>query len=263
VASYVGRLRDSIPSFRWLRIGTGSFSFGRLTFGPFESLFGPESVAMPMLRFLLADDHEVVRRGLRSILESQPDCDVVGEAADGRRAVALTKELNPDVVILDITMPALNGLEALRQILRVRPGTKVLVVTMHDSNQMITQVLNAGARGYILKSDATRDLLAAVELLRLNKPYFTTPVSEMLLDGFLRGTSGSNAPQSGTVKLSPRQREIVQLLAEGRSSKEVAVALHVAVKTAETHRANIMRRLGCHSITELVRYAIRNKIIEA
>ncbi|MGB9070341.1 MAG: response regulator transcription factor [Candidatus Acidiferrales bacterium] len=217
----------------------------------------------PKLRFLLADDHEVVRRGLRSIIESQPGCDVVGEAADGRRAVALTKELNPDIVILDITMPALNGLEALRQIHGACPRTKVLVVTMHDSNYIITQVLNAGARGYILKSDATRDLLAAVESLRLNKTYFTTPVSQMLLDGFVTGRSGSDLSQGGTVKLSPRQREIVQLLAEGKSSKEVAVALDVTVKTAETHRANIMRKLGCHSITELVRYAIRNKIIEA
>jgi DNA-binding NarL/FixJ family response regulator len=212
---------------------------------------------------LLADDHEVVRRGLRSIIEAQRDCQVVGEAADGREAVALTRELNPDIVILDIAMPALNGLEALRQILRVCPRTKVLVMTMHDSNQMITQILDAGARGYILKSDATHDLLAAVESLRLNKTYFTTPVSQMLLDRFLRGTSGSNVPESDTVKLSPRQREIVQLLAEGRSSKEVAVALGLSVKTAETHRANIMRRLECHSITELVRYAIRNKIIEA
>jgi DNA-binding NarL/FixJ family response regulator len=216
-----------------------------------------------MLRFLLADDHEVIRCGLRSILGSQPDCQVVGEAPNGRMAVALTLELNPDIVILDITMPALNGLEAMRQILKSRPSTKILILTLHDSDFVIAQVLNAGARGYILKSDATRDLLAAVESLRLNRTYFTARVSHALLDGFLRGMPGSQAPESGAVKLSPRQREIVQLLAEGKSSKEVAVALGLSVNTAETHRTNIMRRLGCHSITDIVRYAIRNRIIEA
>jgi DNA-binding NarL/FixJ family response regulator len=218
---------------------------------------------MPTLRLLLADDHEIVRQGLRSMLEAQRDCQVVGEAADGRQAVVMTKELNPDVVILDIGMPSLNGLEATRQILKMRPQTKVLILTMHESDAVIREVLDAGARGYILKTDAGRDLVTAVESLRRNKTFFTSRVSQMILDGFLKGDSRMHESPAGAVRLSPRQREIVQLLAEGKSSKEVAVALDLSVKTAETHRANIMRKLDCHSVSEVVRYAIRNKIIEA
>jgi DNA-binding NarL/FixJ family response regulator len=218
---------------------------------------------MPPLKLLLADDHEIVRQGLRSMLEAQRDCQVVGEAADGRQAVAMTKELNPDVVILDIGMPSLNGLEATRQILKMRPQTKVLILTMHESDSVIREVLDAGARGYILKTDAGRDLVSAVESLRRNKTFFTSRVAQMILDGFLKGDSRPQDSPTGIVRLTPRQREIVQLLAEGKSSKEVAVALDLSVKTAETHRANIMRKLDCHSVSEVVRYAIRNKIIEA
>jgi len=217
---------------------------------------------MPALRLLLADDHEIVRQGLRSMLEAQRDCQVIGEAADGRQAVTMTKELNPDVVILDIGMPSLNGLEATRQILKLRPQTKVLILTMHESDSVIREVLDAGARGYILKTDAGRDLVSAVESLRRNKTFFTSRVSQMILDGFLKGDSRPPDSLPGSVRLTPRQREIVQLLAEGKSSKEVAVALELSVKTAETHRANIMRKLDCHSVSEVVRYAIRNKIIE-
>jgi DNA-binding NarL/FixJ family response regulator len=218
---------------------------------------------MPALRLLLADDHEIVRQGLRSMLEAQRDCQVIGEAADGRQAVTMTKELNPDVVILDIGMPSLNGLEATRQILKLRPQTKVLILTMHESDSVIREVLDAGARGYILKTDAGRDLVSAVESLRRNKTFFTSRVSQMILDGFLKGDARPHDSLPGSVRLTPRQREIVQLLAEGKSSKEVAVALELSVKTAETHRANIMRKLDCHSVSEVVRYAIRNKIIEA
>ncbi len=218
---------------------------------------------MAPLKLLLADDHEIVRQGLRSMLEAQRDCQVVGEAADGRQAVTMTKELNPDVVILDIGMPSLNGLEATRQILKMRPQTKVLILTMHESDSVIREVLDAGARGYILKTDAGRDLVSAVESLRRNKTFFTSRVSQMILDGFLKGDPRPQDSPSGAVRLTPRQREIVQLLAEGKSSKEVAVALDLSVKTAETHRANIMRKLDCHSVSEVVRYAIRNKIIEA
>jgi len=217
---------------------------------------------MSTLKLLLADDHEVVRKGLRSILETLRDCEVVGEAADGRQAVALTKELNPDIVILDISMPAMNGLEATRQILKIRPQTKILILTVHESDPLIRDVLDAGARGYILKTDAGRDLISAVESLRRNKTFFTSRVSQMILDGFLKGDSRPPSSDSGGIRLTPRQREIVQLLAEGKSSKEVAVALDLSVKTAETHRANIMRKLDCHSVSEVVRYAIRNKIIE-
>ncbi len=217
---------------------------------------------MSTLKLLLADDHEIVRKGLRSVLEAQRDCEVVGEAADGRQAVTLVKELNPDIVILDISMPLLNGLEATRQILKIRPQTKVLILTMHESDSLIRDVLDAGARGYILKTDAGRDLIAAVESLRRNKTFFTSRVSQMILDGFLKGDSRPSDSQNTGTRLTPRQREIVQLLAEGKSSKEVAVALDLSVKTAETHRANIMRKLDCHSVSEVVRYAIRNKIIE-
>jgi DNA-binding NarL/FixJ family response regulator len=218
---------------------------------------------MPVLKVLIADDHEIVRQGMRSMLEAQRECQVVGEAADGRQAVTLTKELNPDVVILDIGMPTLNGLEATRQILKMRPQTKVLILTMHESDSVIREVLDAGARGYILKTDAGRDLVTAVDSLRRNKTFFTSRVSQMILDGFLKGDPRPQNSESGAVRLTPRQREIVQLLAEGKSSKEVAVALDLSVKTAETHRANIMRKLDCHSVSEVVRYAIRNKIIEA
>jgi DNA-binding NarL/FixJ family response regulator len=214
------------------------------------------------LRLLLADDHEIVRQGLRAILEACPNCQVVGEAVDGHQAMAMTKELNPDIVILDLAMPSLNGLDATRQILELYPHTKVLVLTMHESDSVIREVLDAGARGYILKTDAGRDLVAAVESLRRNKTFFTSRVSQMILDGFLKREHYQDSP-SGAVRLTPRQRQIVQLLAEGKSSKEIGVALDLSVKTAETHRANIMRKLDCHSVTEVVRYAIRNKIIEA
>jgi DNA-binding NarL/FixJ family response regulator len=218
---------------------------------------------MPSLRLPLADDHEIVRQGLRSMLQGQRDCEVVGEAVDGRQAVAMTKELNPDVVILDIGMPTLNGLEATRHILKMRPQTKVLILTMHESDSMIREVLDAGARGYILKTDAGRDLVTAVDSLRRNKTFFTSRVSQMILDGYLKGDTRAQNSAAGGIRLTPRQREIVQLLAEGKSSKEVAVALSMSVKTAETHRANIMRKLDCHSVSEVVRYAIRNNIIQA
>jgi DNA-binding NarL/FixJ family response regulator len=218
---------------------------------------------MSSFKLLLADDHEIVRQGLRAMLQAQRDCEVVGEAADGRQAVAMTKELNPDVVILDIGMPALNGLEATRHILKMRPHTKVLILTMHESDSIIREVLDAGARGYILKTDAGRDLVTAVDSLRRNKTFFTARVSQMILDGYLKPETRPQNSANGGVRLTPRQREIVQLLAEGKSSKEVAVALNMSVKTAETHRANIMRKLDCHSVSEVVRYAIRNNIIQA
>jgi DNA-binding NarL/FixJ family response regulator len=215
------------------------------------------------IKLLLADDHEIVRRGLRSVLEAQRDFEIVGEAADGRRAVALVKELSPDIAILDISMPLLNGLEATRQILKIRPQTKVLILTVHESDPLIRQVLDAGARGYILKTDAGRDLVIAVESLGRNKTFFTSRVAQMVLDGFLKGESHDAQSDRGDIRLTPRQREIVQLLAEGKSSKEVAVVLDLSVKTAETHRANIMRKLDCHSVSEVVRYAVRNEIIQA
>ena len=214
-------------------------------------------------RILVADDHEVVRRGLCALLQAQPDWEVCGEAGDGREALDKTQKLKPDVVILDIGMPSLNGLEATRQILKAMPNTKVLILTLHDSDQVVREVLNAGARGFLLKSDAARDLVAAVEALRRDKTYFTSKVAAMVLEGYLKnGTPGQPAATPPTRnRLTPREREIVQLLAEGKSTKEVAVALGLSVKTAETHRSNIMRKLELHSVSDLVLYAVRNNIV--
>ncbi len=213
-------------------------------------------------RILLADDHEVVRRGLCALLRAQPEWEVCGEASDGREAVDKALKLNPEVVILDIGMPNLNGLEATRQILKANPQIKVLILTLHDSDQIVQEVLNAGARGFLLKSDAARDLVAAVEALRRNKIYFTPKVASMVLQGYLRRDNTGAAPETPSrSRLTPREREIVQLLAEGKSSKEVAVALGLSVKTAETHRSNIMRKLELHSVTDLVLYAVRNNIV--
>lgn len=211
------------------------------------------------LRILVADDHEVVRRGLCSLLQSHPGWEVCGEAGDGRDAVARTLQLNPDIVILDIGMPNLNGLAACSQILQKNPRQRILILTITDSERVIREVLEVGARGFVLKSDAARDLIAAVEALEQNRTFFTSHVGEMVLEGFLQnGRKELNLP-----KLTPRELEIVQLLAEGKSTKEVACLLNLSVKTAETHRSNIMRKLSIHSVSELVLYAIRNNIIQA
>jgi len=213
-------------------------------------------------RILVADDHEVVRRGLCALLQSQPDWELCGEAADGREAVEKANKLRPDAVILDIGMPTLNGLEATRQILKVNPQVRVLILTLHDSDQVVREVLNAGARGFLLKSDAARDLVSAVEALRRDKTYFTSKVAAMVLEGYLKAGTPDAVPTPPTrSRLTPREREIVQLLAEGKSTKEVAVALGLSVKTAETHRSNIMRKLELHSVSDLVLYAVRNNIV--
>jgi DNA-binding NarL/FixJ family response regulator len=197
-----------------------------------------------------------------ALLQSQHDWQVCGEAGDGREAVDKAQQLKPDVVILDIGMPGLNGLEATRQILKANPQARVLILTLHDSDQVVREVLNAGARGFLLKSDAARDLVAAVEALRRDKTYFTSKVATMVLEGYLKGgTPGAPIPTAGRNRLTPREREIVQLLAEGKSTKEVAVALGLSVKTAETHRSNIMRKLQLHSVSDLVLYAVRNNIV--
>jgi len=213
-------------------------------------------------RILLADDHEIVRRGLCSLLRAQPDWEVCGEAGNGREAVEKALQLQPEVVILDVGMPSLNGLEATRQILKANPQIKILILTLHESDQVVQEVLNAGARGFLLKSDAARDLVAAVEALRRGKIYFTPKVASMVLEGYLRRDKSVNPPETSIrSRLTPREREIVQLLAEGKSSKEVAVVLGLSVKTAETHRSNIMRKLELHSVSDLVLYAVRNNIV--
>jgi DNA-binding NarL/FixJ family response regulator len=222
---------------------------------------------MEPIRLLVADDHEIMRKGIRSLLEAQPGWQVTAEASDGREAVEKAREIKPDVTVLDISMPSLNGLEAARQMIKNDARAKILILTQHESDPLIREVLDAGARGYVLKSDASRDLITAVNAVRSNKTFFTAKVAQIVLDGYLekkpRKTNTEERKGEARSRLTPRQREIVQLLAEGKSSKEVAVALGLSVKTAETHRANIMRRLDCHSISELVRYAVRNSIIEA
>ncbi len=220
-----------------------------------------------MLRILIADDHEVARRGIRALLESHPGWEVCGEAKDGRETVELASLMRPDVVLLDIGMPNLNGLEAARQILAALPEVAILILTMQDSDHVVREVLRAGARGFLLKSDAGRDLVAAVEALQLRRTFFTTRVSRMVLEGFLDrdnrpdGRHGSQLDDSGDV-LTGREREVIQLLAEGKTSKEVAVTLNLSVKTAETHRTNLMRKLGLHSVADLTRYAVRNGIVQ-
>jgi len=217
---------------------------------------------MGSLRLLVADDHEIFRAGVRSLLEVQPGWQVVAEAADGREAVAKAAEVRPDVALLDIGMPVLNGVEAARQIVENGPRTKILMLTVHDSDAMINNVLSVGARGYLLKTDAARDLVNAVKAVQGDNTFFTAKVAEIVLTSFMN-SGATYAHDSLGGRLTPRQCEIVQLVAEGRSTKEVATLLNISVKTAETHRANLMRRLNCHSAAELVRYALRNQIIEA
>jgi DNA-binding NarL/FixJ family response regulator len=217
--------------------------------------------ALNNLRILIADDHEIVRRGLKSLLSSRPDWIVCAEASTGREAVALAAQHRPDIVTMDIAMPGLNGLEATRQIRKMLPKTNVMILSLHYSDELVREVLDSGARAYILKSDASRDLLNAVEALANNRPFFTSGAAQILIDGFCKPASAPEHPLMRK-SLSAREREIVQLLAEGKSSKEVAVALGISVKTAETHRANIMRKLEMHSVSELVRYAVKNNMIE-
>ena len=218
------------------------------------------TIAANTLRILLADDHDVVRRGLKELLEEHPGWMVCAQAANGREAVELALEHRPNIAVIDLTMPGLNGLEATRRIRELVPETEVLVFTMHDSEELVRSVLAAGARGYLLKSDAARQLVPALESLAQRKPFFAGRVSEVLLAGFLDHGRDRAAPP-GTHRLTSREREVIQLLAEGNSNKAVAKALELSVKTVETHRAAIMRKLDLHSLADLVRFAIRNQII--
>jgi DNA-binding NarL/FixJ family response regulator len=216
---------------------------------------------MMPLRILVADDHAVVRRGVRALLESQANWQVCGEAATGREAVEQVKRLDPDIVLLDLSMPELNGLDATRRILRDSPRTQVLVLTMHHSEELAHQLMQAGAKGYVLKSDADRELIAAVESLQRRRAFLTPNLARP-------SPQGAEIPHQENVagdwsELTSREREIVQLVAEGRSSKEVAAALNISIKTVESHRTNIMRKLRIRSVGQLVRYAVRNGIVQA
>jgi DNA-binding NarL/FixJ family response regulator len=215
---------------------------------------------MSALRVLIADDHDIVRKGLRALIEERPGWVVCGEARSGREAVEKASQLKPDVLVVDVSMPDLNGLEATRQVRKLCPKTEVLVITHHDSDEMASEVLEAGARGYVLKSDSDRDLAHAVEALSNHKPFFTARVTEIFLAN--RGRRETDPAEVVRNRLTMREREILQLLAEGKSAKEVASLLGIALKTSDTHRTNIMRKLNVHSVAELVRYAIRNKVVE-
>jgi DNA-binding NarL/FixJ family response regulator len=210
-------------------------------------------------RILIADDHELIRRGLAAQVAQVPEWTVVAQAVDGREAVELAAKLKPDVIVMDLTMPRLDGLASARQILAADPSARILILSAHESEQLVREVLSAGVRGYVLKSDAGTVLISALQALLDDRPFYTSKVARMVVEGYLRsGPEGSAAEWH----LTPREQEIVQLLAKGKTNKEVARALRISVKTAETHRSNIMRKTGCDSLAALVRYAIRNKLIE-
>jgi DNA-binding NarL/FixJ family response regulator len=211
------------------------------------------------IRILIGDDHEIVRQGLRAVVESHVGWEVCGEAVDGWDSVRKAAELKPDVVALDIGMPNLNGLDAAREILRANPKAKILFLTIYDTEQAVKTAVELGAKGLILKSDAARELVIAVEALQKNATYFRSRMSQAVLRPDLRGNRRSLEKET----LTPRERQVIQLLAEGKSTKEVASLLNVSVKTAETHRSNIMSKLGLHSVTELVLYAVKNSIVQA
>lgn len=216
---------------------------------------------MENFRILIADDHDVVRSGLRSLLETRPQWVVCGEAANGRQAVEMCLVLKPDVVIMDITMPNLTGLEATRQIMKALPKTQIVILTMHESPELVREVLDAGARGFVLKTDKGREVMHAVQAMQDQRTFFTSKVTDVVLHGASEAERKSSSPADRGQGLTPREKQVVHLLAEGKSNKEVASELDITVKTAEAHRMNIMRKLNAHSVVALVRYAMRNNML--
>ena len=217
---------------------------------------------MTTLRILIVDDHAVVRRGVRALLEGQAGWEVCGEAGTGTDGVAAAARLKPDIVVLDLSLPELNGLEATRQILQQSPKTDVLVLTMHHSEELAQQVLQAGARGYVLKSDAAESLVAAVASLQRHEPYLAPRITELVLDSYMR-VPGPVREGEVRATLTTREREVLQLVAEGQSTKAIAGSLGISIKTVESHRANLMRKLHIRSAAEAVRYAVRNGLVQA
>lgn len=215
------------------------------------------------LRIVVVDDHELVRRGIRNLLETRHGWKVIGEAAGGRDAVDQVKKLKPDILILDITMPDMDGLEATRQLHEARVSTRILILTMHESDQMVRRVLEAGALGYVLKSDMAAQLVRAVEDLAQDKISLTPKVSKIVLDGFLKTQGGLKKAEHSKARPTARERQVIRLLAEGELNKEIAAELGITVRTVETHRARIVAKMGFHSLSDLIRYAIREKIVAA
>ena len=215
-------------------------------------------MSSPIRPIIIVDDHDSVRRGVRQLLETTPYYQVVGEAADGRRALELARETRPDIAILDYSIPDLNGFDLSHALKREFPRLEILIYTMHDREDVIIEILRAGVRGFVLKSDTERHLIAALDALSIRRPYFSGAISETLLEKFLE-----SKPQPGASSLTHREREVVQLIAEGRINKEIARMLNISVKTVETHRASAMHKLKLRTTADLVRYAIRNSIIQA
>lgn len=213
-----------------------------------------------MIRILIADDHGIVRQGTRSLLEKEPDIEVVGEAEDGRAAVAMAESLKPDVIAMDIAMPQLNGLDAAAQIVKRHPEIGVIILSMHEEEDYLVRALSAGVRGYLLKDNAQMDLVRAVRTVAQKKAFFSPTIAQMLVDDFTRQLQKKGLQDSYEL-LTEREREILQLLAEGKSNKEAATVLNVSPYTIETHRNNLMQKLNLHNTAEIVLYAVRKKII--
>ncbi|MGC4052214.1 MAG: response regulator transcription factor [Paludibaculum sp.] len=215
---------------------------------------------MSNIQVLLVDDHGVVRKGLRFLLEQEADLAVAGEAADGREAVRLAKELSPQVIVMDIAMPQLNGIDATAQIVKQNPAVGVLILSMHNDEAYLLRALECGARGFLLKDNAEEDLVRAIRIVASGKPFFSPAIAQALLEDYMRNLQQRNLQDSYSL-LTDREREILQLLAEGRSNKDVANLLDLSVYTVETHRTRIMQKLNLHNTAELVLYAVRKKII--
>ncbi len=215
---------------------------------------------MSRIRVLLADDHGVVRKGLRFILEQQPGVEVVGEASSGREAVQLALELTPAVIVMDIAMPMLNGIEAAAQILKRQPQIGIIMLSMYSDEGYLVRSLSAGARGYLLKDAAEVDLVRAIETVAQGKPFFSPAIAQTLLEDYMRSLNQKGLQDSYDL-LTPREKEVLQLLAEGKTNKDVSALLDLSLYTVETHRTNLMQKLGLHNTAELVLYAVRKKII--